>query len=104
MPDLGRRAFIRSAGAGVALAACAPTAPAPLRQTAPATGMGWEKQWEDLVAAARAEGKVSVLTLVGAGYRRAMDAFEGAFPGVTVEHEAPASMGPFSQKIIQERK
>ncbi|MSQ28423.1 MAG: hypothetical protein EXR51_09850 [Dehalococcoidia bacterium] len=103
-----RRHFLNAAGvtATAALGACGPAAaPAP-PPPAPAGGgrPAWERDWDDLVAAAKREGKLSILTGAGTGYRTALSAFEAAFPGIAIEHEGPGSMGPFSQKIIQERK
>src|SRR5437660_757281 len=92
---LSRRDFAgRSALAAGALAAasCAPSAappaaPAPAASSAPvAQPAAWEKQWTDLIAAAKQEGKLVLVTSIGATYRAAVDAFQEAFPGIEVEH------------------
>ncbi|MBI4333921.1 MAG: extracellular solute-binding protein [Chloroflexi bacterium] len=65
----------------VILQACAPraevaaTPASPARETAPApaTKAGWEKDWEDTLAAARKEGEVTVYTTYSADWRVAMN-------------------------------
>ena len=106
--SLTRRGFMNATGmaAAAAAVACGPAAaPAP-PSPAPAGGQrtAWEREWDELIAAAKRDGKLSVVTGAGPGYRTALNAFEAAFPGIQIEHEGPGSMGPFSQKIIQERK
>src|SRR5437870_1953451 len=114
---ISRRKFLSVAAgaAGVAaLAGCAPAAaPAPAGSgpagqpagsTPPAAGQAsQDKAWADLVSAAKAEGSLQILTLAGTTYRNGVAAFQAAFPEIKVEHEGVASMGPFSQKLIQER-
>src|SRR5688572_28479015 len=87
-----RRGFLRAAGvtgAGALAAACAPqaTPAAPSSSTAPApTTAAWEKEWEQLVAAAKQEGEVAIfVTGVTRGPRKVADIFEAAFPGVKVD-------------------
>jgi iron(III) transport system substrate-binding protein len=46
----------------------------------------WSERWNTLVAAARRDGKLSLLTAPGAGYRTLIDSFERTFPGVHVDH------------------
>ncbi len=107
-----RRTFLGAAGAaGLAAGAfaCAPTASPP----SPATGaasqpsapakQAWEQDWDRLVDAARQEGKLSIFTVVGAGFRKALDAFQAAFPGIQVEHESLSSLSLFLPKLFQER-
>src|SRR5438552_195860 len=89
-PGTTRRAFFGAAalaGAGAA-AACAPAAaPAPAPSAAPPAGQAqWEKEWDDLVAAGKKEGTVSVITYPGSQFRKFMETFEAAFPGITVDH------------------
>ena len=102
-----RRRFLQIGGLGMAAAACAPAAtpaaPAEAPEVPAAARAAWEKEWEDLVAAARKEGKVTVLTLPGSGYRKAMDAFQDVFPGIAVEHQSAASSSVYLPKIRQER-
>src|SRR5437867_2315259 len=101
-----RRGFLRTTALAVAGAACAP-AVAPVGE-APGSGNGakaeWEQQWDSLASAAKAEGRLNVLTLVGASFRKSIDAFQEAFPGVSVEHEAFASASIWIPKVDQERK
>ncbi len=110
-PSDSRRGFLRIAGfasMASAAAACAPTAaPAPAAQggasAAPAAKAAWEAEWEKLVAAAKQEGGLKVLTTAGGGYRKALDVFEKTFPGIAVEHEAFSSASLVMPKIRQER-
>ncbi len=117
--DLTRRRFLGAAGvAGAAVAApvlslaagaCAPQAqlaPAPsgaAPASAPAGQPAWQKQWDDLVAAAKREGKLVILTRPGSGYRKALEAFEQAFPGITVEHTGMVAV-QFVPRLLQERQ
>ena len=98
-----RRGFLLANAAALS-AACAPAA-AP---TSPQPGTGgakaeWERQWDDLVAAARGEGQLSITTLVGASYRKALDAFEAAFPGISVDQQTFGTASIMIPKIQQER-
>ena len=101
---VGRRAFIGAAG-GAAAAACAPTASAPSQGQPSGTGpkAEWEVEWDRLVAAAKQEGKLSLFTLAGAGYRKAADGFEKAF-GISVEHGAESSASIWVPKMEKERE
>ncbi len=104
-----RRELLRHgglAGAATLAAACAPAAaPAGTSGGAPSSTarQGWEQQWDDMVAAAKKEGKVSVFTSIGESYRRALDGFQAAFPGIEVEH-TPLQLANFVPKILQERE
>lgn len=93
-PPISRRHILRSLGAGgavLAAAACAPAAtpaappPAAPVPNAPAP-TPWQKDWDALVAAAKQEGKLALYSAPGAGYAKAVAAFEAAFPGIRVEH------------------
>ena len=104
MPPLNRRAFLSIAAlsAAASASACASSsapartsdvpgaAPAPPTPAPPAAGteMG---EWDDLIAAARAEGALSLLTLVGSGYRTIVERFQQAFPGIAVQRLAESS-------------
>ena len=108
----GRRAFLRITGvAGVASAAlacapaAAPSAPAVPSTAggAPATKAAWETQWDDLVSAAKKEGKLVVVTGVGDGYKRAANAFQEAFPAIVVE-STQLNASAFAPRALQERK
>ncbi|MEK7215446.1 MAG: extracellular solute-binding protein, partial [Chloroflexota bacterium] len=106
-----RQAFLRIGGMvslGTLAAACAPTAApapvAPAAPAAPATGAAaWEREWNEVVAAAEKEGKVAFTTNVGPGYRKWVDTFQAAYPKITVQHEA-LNIFPFVPKLVAERK
>ncbi|MFN0074234.1 MAG: extracellular solute-binding protein [Chloroflexota bacterium] len=59
--------------------------------------------WDQLVAAAKKEGTLAAVTGVGSAYRRVMDAFQEAFPGITVEHTALRG-SDFAARVRQERQ
>lgn len=105
-----RRAVLRSmglAGTGTLAAACAaPAIPAaPSAAGAPqAQKAQWEQEWEQLVAAAKKEGKLSIYTMTGAGYRKGLDAFEAAFPGITIEQTSVPTTSLMVPKVQQERE
>src|SRR5579885_2670765 len=108
-----RRSFLTATGtvlAGLA-AACTPATASPPPAQSPASGApaasggqaAWEREWDDLVTAARKEGKLVVLTNVGTEYRKVMDAFEQAFPGITVDQTGMVASQAVP-RILQERK
>ncbi|HEX3243829.1 MAG TPA: extracellular solute-binding protein [Chloroflexota bacterium] len=66
-----------------------------------ATGPGAD--WDELVAAAKKEGTLAAVTGAGSAYRRIMDLFQEAFPGVTVEHTALRG-SDFAARVRQERQ
>jgi ABC-type Fe3+ transport system substrate-binding protein len=102
---VSRRGFLATA-AGATAAACAPGASpegggiqgSPERPLAE-----WEKQWNELLEAARREGKVVVQTAAGAGYRETIEQFNKAFPGVEAEHVQFPDAATYVPKITQER-
>ncbi len=103
-----RRKFLGAAVAAAGAAACAPTAtgPAPAPASSrPAAGQkaAWEVEWDHLVAAAKQEGKLSVFTLVGAGYRKAAEAFQNAF-GIAVDHGSEGTASVWVPKMEKERE
>ena len=112
---LGRREFLQRAAlttSGAAAAAvvlvngaCAPAAsPAVDRQPGATSGKAsWELEWDTLVEAAKREGKLIIATLPGSGYRKTLDAFEAAFPGITADHAGMFSRD-LAPRVIQERK
>jgi iron(III) transport system substrate-binding protein len=117
--SLTRRALLQAllAGGGAALlAACqqqAPASPAkPAAGGAPAPGAtagaagpaGWERQWQDLIAAARQEGRLSIGGPASPDVRTAVPAkFRERF-GVEVEYLAfPPNQGAFIERIVRER-
>jgi len=59
--------------------------------------------WDQLVAAAKKEGILAAVTGAGSAYRRVLDLFQEAFPGVTVEHTALRG-SDFAARVRQERQ
>lgn len=113
MSDFSRRGFIHISavsGAAAALAACAPAAapaapPAPASSAPSAPAPAWQRDWDDLVAAAKKEGQlVLICQQQSEGFRKAFDAFEKTFPGVTIEAQGYASSSLVMPKIQQEQK
>jgi hypothetical protein len=119
---LTRRGLLRAVGvSGVVLvaAACAPAggstsapaaptpAPPAAQAQAPAQGQGQAgpgQAWDDVVAAARQEGVLTIATYAGTGYRKVMDDFEAAFPGLKVEQTGfQSSSRDFVPRLLQER-
>jgi len=101
-----RRGWLGTAGVALA-AACAPTA-APAPAGAPsaagsAAPPGWQAEWDELVKAAKQEGKLVLVTSVGESLRTAALAFEQAFPGIVVEHTG-LNASNFVPRMLQERK
>lgn len=109
--EISRRAFVRvGAGTGMAgaLAACAPAAapeapPAAPAPAAPAGKAEWEKKWDDLVVAAKKEGNLAIILPAGAGWRKLMDGFEAAFPGIKVDARQFTATSQSVPVITQER-
>lgn len=110
---INRRAFLRvgglslAAGAAVACAPAAAPAPNGGGATAPATGGGakadWERQWDDVLAGAKKEGKLVLVTNSGAEYRKVADAFMAKFPEITVEQVGLVA-SQFVPRVLQERR
>jgi iron(III) transport system substrate-binding protein len=98
---------VATAGSDGAQAATDPTAPVE-QESAPsaarAQDSGWTKEWEEVVAAARREGALSLLTVVGRGYQRAIERFEHAFLGITVQHLAESSAEIWLRTVRQGRR
>lgn len=103
-----RRQLLATIALGTAAAACAPASspPAPrspaLAPAAPKTG--WESEWEQLVAKAKQEGKLSIITLTGVGHRKRLDAFEKAFPGIEAQLQEFSSSSQIAPKVIAEQQ
>jgi iron(III) transport system substrate-binding protein len=128
-PRIRRRDFIRVTGlvsAAALAAACgpasspstepkaaskqdaAPTAAAgkqeaPVTAKAPAQGAGRAAEWDMVVEGAQKEGKVTVTTLAGDGYRKALDKFQAAYPAIEVEHKSASSASFLAPPILQEQ-
>lgn len=109
--QVSRRGVLKIAGlstAAAVAAACASAAPpttSPTPSTAAAGGkQEWEVEWDKLVATARQEGKLSIITIAGTGYRKWMAAFEEALPGITVEHQQVPQVQAYVSRLLEERK
>lgn len=64
-----------------------------------------EADWNSLVAAAKQEGKLSIATYSGTGYRQVIEDFKKAFPGIEVEHQQfQSSSRDFVPRLLQEHK
>jgi iron(III) transport system substrate-binding protein len=64
----------------------------------------WKTRWADVITAAKREGTLSLLTVVGRGYRTMIERFEDAFPGITVQHLAESSVDVWLGKARQGRR
>jgi iron(III) transport system substrate-binding protein len=117
MGTLNRRAFLQLAALGAAAsgAACTsasvpaspPANPDAAQSVAPSPSpeAGYSaKRWDDMVAAARAEGRLSLLTLVGGGYGRVVESFQRAFPGIAVDRVAESSAGVWLRQARDGRR
>jgi iron(III) transport system substrate-binding protein len=60
--------------------------------------------WDELVAAARAEGRLSLLTVVGGGYGSAVESFEQQFPGIRVDRWAESSANTWLARVREGRR
>lgn len=107
--------FNKKIGAGIAIMfililACSPKSRLPLETSKPfesakkaETMAGWEAQWENIVAAGKKEGKVSVYSSMGGELRSGIgQAFKDRF-GISVEFFA-ARATEVSAKILSERR
>lgn len=126
---VSRRAMLRSLslmGAAAVATACAqpvasptaapkPTAAAvPPATSIPPTGApavavkpttAASNEWDRLVAAASAEHTVAVATYSGTGFRKAMEVFQAAYPGIAVEHsQFQSSSRDFVPRLLSEMK
>ncbi|HEY1296171.1 MAG TPA: ABC transporter substrate-binding protein [Chloroflexota bacterium] len=92
-----------SAPPTAAQAAPASTAPAAASKTTSQAVS--DADWQQVVDAAKKEGHLYVATYAGTGYRRVMDAFEAAYPGITVEQTPfQSSSRDFFPRYFQERQ
>jgi iron(III) transport system substrate-binding protein len=106
-----RREFLRLigvAGAGALIAACAQPVAAPAPTSAPAKPAAAQPQdaaWQKVVDDAKKEGHLQVATYAGTGYRKVMDAFEAAYPGIKVDQTPfQSSSRDFFPRYFQERQ
>ncbi len=99
--NLSRRGFLQVAG-GAAAAACAPAA-SPTSTASSGAKAAWETERENLIAAAKQEGKIVVHTAAGAGFRESLEKFAEAFPGIGLEHQQFPEAATYGEKIRKER-
>lgn len=86
------------------VAPAAPTSAAPAQAQA-VSGQSSDADWQQLVEAAKKEGHLSIATYAGTGNRKIMDAFESAFPGITVDQTPfQSSSRDFFPRFFQERQ
>ena len=97
---LRRRQVLQAVAAGLGM----PAFTLPGVRARAASSSQWRTDWASLTAAARKEGKLSIATVAGGGYRKWIAACEPAFPGIEIEHQQFASSGPMAQKILSERE
>jgi iron(III) transport system substrate-binding protein len=76
---------------------------AALTRATPARAAATPLEWQQVLAAARKEGKVVVNTFPGDGYKRALKAFTQAYPDIKLEHTGLHSQD-FAPRILQERQ
>ena len=77
-----------------------PSAAAELPADRPLTpDAAWEQEWQELIAAARKDGRLSLLTWVGRGYRRMIEVFEQSFPGIRVDHVEESSADVWLSRV-----
>lgn len=69
----------------------------------PGRALASTPEWQQLVAAAKKEGKVTVNTFPGDGYKRALSAFTQAYPDIKLEHTGLHSQD-FAPRILRERQ
>jgi ABC-type Fe3+ transport system substrate-binding protein len=94
------------------LVACAPTASPPTRETggapSPATtsaahpSAAWQATWDQVVAAARREGRVDISAAPGQAWRDSLTAFSREYPDIQV-HYTGLNSRDFWPRLFQER-
>jgi iron(III) transport system substrate-binding protein len=96
------------AGAAALVASCAQP-PAPQPTSAPvkpaAAAQPQDADWQQVLDDAKKEGHLLVATYAGTGYRKVMDAFETAYPGIKVDQTPfQSSSRDFFPRYFQERQ
>ncbi len=83
-----------------------PAAPAPTAAPTPIPPPAWQKEWDDLVVAAKKEGEFvyDVTRSTSGAQKRVIPDFEAAFPGIKVTQTTSTSANVFSQKVLQEQQ
>ncbi|HEX8969815.1 MAG TPA: extracellular solute-binding protein, partial [Chloroflexota bacterium] len=83
----------------------APATAAPAAQTRPAAAPPADADWQKLIDDSKKEGHLLVATYAGTGYRKVMDAFEAAYPGIKVDQTPfQSSSRDFFPRYFQERQ
>jgi iron(III) transport system substrate-binding protein len=78
---------------------------APVARSAPAANAAFEAEWAKLVEAAKQEKTLTIATYAGNGYKKVMDGFMEAFPGMQVEHtQFQSSSRDFVPRLFSEQK
>ena len=90
-PAVSRRDLLRGLAGGAATVA------------SPAWAALAATEWEQVVAAAKKEGKVAVNTFTGQGYARIFKLFSQAYPEIKLDHTNLES-ADFAPRLLQERK
>ena len=72
----------------------------------PDGGGAWEgeREWQELVVAARREGSLSLITWGGRAYRGAIERFEQVFPGIAVQQLAESYPNVWLERLRQGRR
>jgi iron(III) transport system substrate-binding protein len=95
MNTLNRRTLLRIAALGalapLTLGCARAGAPEATVSAASTPETSSSAEWDAAVAAARREGKLSLITLVNRGWPTVIERFERTFPGITVERFAESS-------------
>jgi iron(III) transport system substrate-binding protein len=63
----------------------------------------WTPEWEEVVAAAKREGELSLITLANRGWTTVMERFEQAFPGIRVHRRAESSAAVWGDAVRRGR-
>lgn len=82
--------------------AASPTAVAGTPAAKPAASAEWKAEWDKVVAAAKKEGKVSVVFSTGDLYRNAAMEFRKPYPEITLEYSGMKG-SDFGPRILAER-
>jgi len=83
--------------------ACAPGAISPGDTGGVVTEGDWKARWEQTLASAKREGKVTVVTHTNLYYREMIGKFQEQYPEITVEHVA-IRPSEFAPKVITEQQ
>lgn len=115
MRQQSRRAFLRTVAVGVAACAASQAftiaSHPPTARAQPDYPPTWPSEWESLVAAATAEGRLSLITWGNTwggsgfpGFGGVAARFEEAFPGIVVDRLSESSATVWLDKIRQSRR